>query len=825
MKSLRSKLTKTILWILLATAVAGSVLFGMVALSLSKDLPSVEEIDKRQVSQSTKIYDREGQVLLYEISAGQKRTVIPLEEMPRSLTNATIAIEDEKFYEEPGFDWRAIIRALLVNLKHGKILQGGSTITQQLAKNAFLTPEQTITRKIKEFILALKLNRRLSKDEILGLYLNEIPYGPTLYGVEAASHAYFGKSARHLSIAESALLAALPKAPSYYSPWGTHVKELLARGQFILKKMFKLDKITQEELDAALAEKLVFETQSEGLVAPHFVLAVQDYLVKKYGEDIVRTGGLTVKTTLDARLQEIAEKVVKEGAEQNTELYEGHNAALVAEDATTGQILALVGSKDYFATSSLPEDCIEGVTCKFEPNFNAAMQALRQPGSALKPFAYLTAFTKGYAPETAIFDVPTEFFPHDPPCPQIPNFLEEELSEEDDCFHPQNFDETFRGPVTFRRALAQSINIPAVKVLYLAGIEDTLETLKNFGVTTLDDPRRYGLSLVLGGGEVKLIELVGAYAVLAQEGVRYPQSLVLEVRGSDGTVLESHQDQGERVVEPQYPQLVNDILLDTEERAGLFGGSLPLTLFPEHDVALKTGTSNDYRDAWALGYTPSLVAGVWAGNNDNTPMHKRGSSILAAVPIWSKFMREALKERSPEAFARPEKMPSQKPILAGDYLFGGQIHSILYYVSRREPTGPPPQSPYDDSQFPNWEASVIAWATKNIPNFQNLNQLAWTGGGLYSSILPQVKIVEPRTGTFVRGAISVQAELSANTPLKEIVLYFNNQVVHRLSGALPQRYDYRFTFIPSSLVLQNNLEVEVTGLDGIKNKSSVVLYQ
>src|SRR3989344_2615137 len=378
----------------------------------SKDLPTIEQISSRQVSQSTKIFDRTGKILLYEISSGQERTVVPLENMPKYLKDATISIEDERFYEEPAFDWKGIVRALIVNVRHGQTRQGASTITQQLARNAFLTAEQTIGRKIKEVILATRINQYYTKDQILALYLNEIPYGATTYGVEAASEAFFDKRVDELNLAQSATIAALPKAPSYYSPWGNHVKELLSRQRIVLKKMLDLGKITKKEYDEALKFQISFSPQGKGIKAPHFVMSIQEYLVQKYGEDLVRKGGLRVITTLDWNLQQVAQKVVLDGARRNENLYGGTNAALVAENPKTGEILALVGSRDYFDIAS-------------DGNFDVATQGLRQPGSALKPFVYLTAFEKGLTPDTVLFDVPTEFAANNPLCPTDPDFKNE----------------------------------------------------------------------------------------------------------------------------------------------------------------------------------------------------------------------------------------------------------------------------------------------------------------------------------------------------------------------------------------------------------------
>ena len=673
----------------------GIVFWGLTVITkIAKELPSPEQFVNRQISQSTKIYDRTGEILLYEIQGEERRTIIPFEEIPDYVKQATIAAEDQGFYQHAAFDWRAMVRALLVNIIKGKIVQGGSTITQQLAKNAFLTPERTFTRKIKELILAYWIEKLYSKDEILNLYLNQISYGANAYGIEAASQTYFSKSAKDLNLVEAATLAALPKSPSYYSPWGPHKDELEQRKNYILEEMFKLGFIDKEEKQRAQNTQPKFSNQNLGSIkAPHFVMMIRDYLINKYGEEFVEKGGLKVITTLDWQLQELAEKVVKEGAERNTQLYQGKNAALVAQDPKTGQILALAGSKNYFDVEN-------------EGNFNVAVQGLRQPGSALKPFVYLAAFQKGYSPETIVFDLPTEFSSYNNICPLINiNFNDNNHL----CFHPQNFDGKFRGPVNLRTALAQSINVPSVKVLYLVGLRDVLKTLHDFGINTLTDPSRYGLSLVLGGGEVKLIEMVDAYSVLAQEGIKHRQSFILEVKDSSGKTLEKYLDQATRVVEPQYPRMINDILSDIEARSGLFQNSLNLTIFPDREVALKTGTTDNFKDAWTIGYTPSLVVGVWAGNNDNTPMQKQAGSILAAVPIWHEFMVKALENQPIEFFNKPEPVLQSKIMLNGEYISPEGIHCVLYYVDKNDPLGPPPTNPENDPQFLNWELPVRLW--------------------------------------------------------------------------------------------------------------------
>ena len=793
------------------TALFAAVVFVFaiaVIMIMAKDLPSVDELTSQRMSQSTKIYDRGGQVLLYEVSSGEKRTVVPFDQIPKSLKDATISIEDENFYNEPAFDWRGIARAIFVNITRGGVVQGGSTITQQLARNAFLTIDRTYSRKIKELFLAIKLNERYSKDDILGLYLNQIPYGPTIYGVESASEAYFGKSVGELNLAESATLAAMPKAPSYYSPWGNHTKELMNRQKLVLKKMYELGKITEKQLKEAVARKVNFQPKSVGgIKAPHFVMAVQDYLIQKYGDDMVSRGGLKVITSLDWVLQEAAEKAVEDGVKRNEELYQSKNAALVAQDTSTGQILAMVGSRNYFDEEN-------------DGNFNVVTQGLRQPGSALKPFAYLTLFEKGYSPDTVLFDVPTEFVPNNPSCPATVDFN----NTNTECFHPRDFSD-FSGPTNLRNALAQSINVPAVKTLYLAGMLNVLDTLHDFGITTLNDPGRYGLSLVLGGGEVKLIDLVGAYSVLADEGMKHRQSMILEVRDGYGNTLETYSDKKEIVADAQYPRLINDILSDVDARAGLFGASLPLTVFQDYDVALKTGTTDDYRDAWALGYTPTLAVGVWAGNNDNTPMQRHGGSILAAVPIWHAFMAEALKTQTKQTFNRPEAVLESKPVLNGDYLFEQQAHSILFYVDKSDPLGAIPENPFKDPQFNNWEASVAVWAKNNLKDSADYGRLSRAAGEQTDFSSPTVKIVSPRTGEFVDSPINISADINSGSEIKKIEVYLNGNIVGSFPGSFGSNYRFNWSFFPASLESQNSLIVEVVNDNGLASKSETIIYK
>ncbi|MFY9463021.1 MAG: transglycosylase domain-containing protein, partial [Candidatus Sungiibacteriota bacterium] len=468
--------------------------------SLVRDMPNPSRVGERSVIESTKIYDRTGTIVLYEIHGNQRRSVIPFDQIPDSVKKATLAAEDINFYRHIGIDWRGIARAIVTNITRGNFSQGGSTITQQFVKNSLLGPEKTLTRKIREQILSLLLERNYSKDEIFGFYLNQIPYGANTYGISAAAEYYFNKKPADLTLAEGAALASLPKAPTYYSPYGPRKKELLQRKDWTLDRMADAGLIARADVDAAKLEALVFAPPREAIRAPHFVEYVRDYLNKKYGEQTVEQGGLKVTTTLDWTLQEEAEKIIREGAEANEKLVGASNAALVAIDPQSGDILALVGSRDYLA-ESLPKGCTAGITCTFDPYVNIAT-ASRQPGSAFKPFVYATAFKKGYTPETVLFDVATEFNPLCNP----DGSPGAGVRDPKQCYHPQDYDGTFRGPVSMRQAIAQSLNVPAVKVLYLAGIPDSIATAQTMGITTLTQPDRYGLSLVLGGAEVTLLD-------------------------------------------------------------------------------------------------------------------------------------------------------------------------------------------------------------------------------------------------------------------------------------------------------------------------------
>ncbi|MEK7125000.1 MAG: transglycosylase domain-containing protein [Patescibacteria group bacterium] len=679
-------------WTLLAlwvVAGGGALLFAWI-IYLRTTLPDPEAIATRQVKESTKIYDSTGETLLYDIYDEERRTVIGWDQIPQAVKDATVAIEDANFYGHKGFDIRGIVRAFFKILSSGTVSQGGSTITQQLIKKALLSDEKTPSRKIRELMLAIEVERHFTKEEILLMYLNQIPYGSNAYGIESASRTFFGKPAKELALAESALLAALPQAPSYLSPYGSHTEELTGRKDFILQRMRELNFISDEQYGAALDDKLEFTSGRTGLSAPHFVIMVKDYLERKYGSDAVSSGGFKIVTSLDAKLQTKAEELVKKYAEINTVRYKASNAALVAVDPRSGGVIALVGSHDYF-------------DIEHEGNFNVAT-ALRQPGSAFKPFAYAAAFIKGYPDATTLFDVRTEF---NPLCSA--NALQQKDRLGDKCYHPQNYDGLYRGPVSMRQGLAQSLNIPSVKTLYLAGVPDTIALAQKMGITSLNEPARYGLSLVLGGAEVRLVDLVSAYGVFANDGVRNPWFLIQRIERADGTVLEETESSPSRVLDSQIARLVTSVLSDNDARAGVFGYNSPL-FFPNHSIAAKTGTTQENRDAWVVGYSPSVAVGVWTGNNDNASMTRAGAGISASGPLWREFI--ALANASGGMFDEPSPVSSDKTMLNGQFRdAAGQIHSILWYVDRRNPLGPLPANPSRDFQFENWESAARTWVS------------------------------------------------------------------------------------------------------------------
>lgn len=689
-------------------ALAGIIVVVGAFAWVSRDLPDPNRIKDRSIAISTKIYARDGKTLLYDVHGDVKRSLVKLSDIPEHVRQATIALEDRDFYKHGGVSIRGLVRGVILDTLRGRAT-GGSTITQQFIKNAILTSERRISRKLKEIILAYELERKFSKDEILQLYFNEIPYGGTIYGIEAASQSFFGKSVTKLSIAEGALLAAIPQRPTYFSPYGSHVDDLVGRQRYAIEQMHAQGYITETQRDEALKVDIakLIQPKREQIRAPHFVLMVKEALADRYGEQVLERGGLKVTTTLDWRLQEIAESAVTTAGTKNVKRYGATNMAMSAVDPKTGQVVALVGSRDYFDTAH-------------DGNVNVTIRE-RNPGSSFKPIVYVTAFAKGYSPDTMMFDLRTNFG-------GTPAYI------------PNNYDGKEHGPLTMRQTLAGSLNIPAVKTLYLAGIPNVIDTARQLGYTTLTEPDKYGLALALGAGGVKLLEHTNAFATFSQQGVYHPLATILKVEDKNGKVLEQFHDQPKQVLDKAATANLLSVLTDNTARSFVFGSRSPLIL-PDRTLFAKTGTTNDWRDGWTMGGTPSLVAGFWAGNNDNSKMAKGADGVLVAAPAWNQFLKEALKGTKREGYPKPPENTATKPVLLGqltgdvplsvDRITGlripdtcvatyppafttsvvvKEVHDILQYVQKENPQGDPPANPAADPQFSRWEEPVQKWA-------------------------------------------------------------------------------------------------------------------
>lgn len=627
----------------------------------AKDFPRPEKFTERQLIESTKIYDRTGEILLYEIYGEEKRTVVSLNIIPNYLKEAVVATEDASFYHHYGVDLKGIIRAIAADFKLGSPAYGGSTIPQQLIRSTFLSAEKTAERKTKEIVLALELDRRYSKDQILEWYLNQVPFGGNSYGVEAASQTYFGKSVKDISVPEAAILTALIQAPSRLSS-DENREDLLARKNYVLDRMANSGYLTKENAESLKKEEIAFIETSAQIKAPYFTLWVKQQVENKYGEEFLKQNGLKIYTSLNWDDQQSAEKAAKEGVAKNKS-YGAYNAGAVAIDPRTGEILAMtVGTGNYYE-SSFPNGCTSGKNCLFDPKFNVVVGTEknpgRQPGSSFKPFVYATAFNNNYSDKEVIIDELTNFGMWG-----------------DKEYLPKNYDGLFRGPVTLRQSLAQSLNIPSIKILYLIGsnnppslnttnnflgqenlflegLKKSIETAKNMGINTLGSPlSSYGPAIVLGGGEVKLLEITSAYGVFANEGLKIPPVSILKIKDSRGNIIEENKKTPKRVLEAETAKIINDILSDNNARTPVFGPN-SLLYFDGYQVAAKTGTTQDYKDGWAIGYTPFISIGVWVGNNDNTPMWKEPGVVLAG-PIFHNLMQEFLLKYPREEFKKPE---------------------------------------------------------------------------------------------------------------------------------------------------------------------------
>ncbi len=673
----------------------------------SRDLPDPNKILERNIAQSTKIYDREAKTVLYDVYGNEQRTLVKLSDIPDYVKWATISAEDKTFYEHKGFNLLAMVKGTVIDPLLGRRARGGSTLTQQFVKNSILTNERKISRKIKEFILSYKIEKIFSKDEILQMYLNEIPYGSVSYGVQSASQTFFGKNVSELSLAEASVLAGIPQAPTYYSPYGNNVDKLFQRQKYVLNQMVENGYITKEQMEEALTEEVTFAIKRKAIIAPHFVMYVKEFLSKEFGEEFVETAGLKVTTTLDLEKQKIAEEAVISGVEKRGKDFNFNNASLISLDPKTGQILAMVGSKDYFDLEN-------------QGNFNVTT-ALRQPGSSIKPMVYLMAFKKGYTPDTVLYDVNTIF------------------KTDSGDYQPYNYDMSEHGPVTMRKSLAGSLNIPAVKTLYLVGIKNMIDNLELFGYTSFGDRSRFGLSLVLGGGEVRPIEHSAAYGAIANGGVYNPPVGILKVEDSKGNVLWEYKEKSRRVIDKKYADMITSVMADDSARSYVFGPNGLLTL-PGRQVAAKTGTTNSFKDAWTVGFTPSLVSVVWVGNNSGAEMKKGADGSIIAAPIWNEYMRRSLEKMPVEGFTGYELELTGKPVLDGTISgekilkidkYSGKLateftpesaiiekvfpdaHCILHYLYKDDPRGSIPENPTtSDLAYVSWEGAVQSWITR-----------------------------------------------------------------------------------------------------------------
>ncbi|MBP6858541.1 MAG: penicillin-binding protein [Candidatus Pacebacteria bacterium] len=809
------------------------IVTGLVALWVATlEMPDLDSFQNRKIIESTKIYDRTGTILLYDTGRDAKRTALPLSAISSFIQEATIAIEDSDFYTNIGIEPTSIIRAVLANLATGGYGQGASTITQQVVKNSLLTKDKTITRKIKEWVIAVRLTRIMSKDQILETYLNDTSYGGTIFGVEEASRAFFGRSAKDVTLAQAAYLAAIPQAPTYYSPYGTHRDDLTARQRLVLKRMLDLDLISQSEHDEAVAEEVVFLSKNDSSIrAPHFVMFVKDYVTQKYGEELTSSGGLRIITTLDYGMQEKAEDVVVKFTPSLESNFNASNTAMVAIDPKTGDILTMVGSRDYF------DPTIDG-------NFNIAL-AQRQPGSTFKPFVYATAFERGYTPETVLFDVETEFSTE---CTVEgkPKKAGEDPTKV--CYSPDEYDHTFPGPMSIREALAHSRNIPAVKALYLAGINRSIQTAENMGITSLTDPARYGLTLVLGGGEISLLELTSAYGVFANDGMRNPYRSVLRVEDSKGTILESAEVSpvATEALKPEIARQISDILSDESVR---MESLKPIGESVGRKVAIKTGTTNDYRDVWAVGYTPNLVVGAWAGKNDNTPMKQNIAGLIIA-PVWGAFMSQVEETFPPENFQEPPApLSDNKPVLRGIWQGGisywkdsisgkiateytpsetkkevafNNVHSILHWVNKSDPRGEAPKNPNDDSQYEYWEYAVRKWFDKyqeEHPDFKEATsiEIPTAVDDIHlPEKAPRVSFVTPTYGASLNSKESLNIKLQATGayPAQKTEVYINGKYI-----LTSEKDPLNISFFPSDVGnLSGNTTLSVVLYDSVFNK-------
>ncbi len=859
----KSKLEKSLIvrrWLknifyllLIAFFLAGGALFFWVT---TLKIPDINEIHRLKIAQSTKIYDSTGEVLLYNVHGDETRTVVPIENISKYAQQAAVAIEDKDFYNHHGIKITSILKAAWDNFwGTGRFKRGGSTITQQVIKNTLLTREKTYTRKIKEAILAYKLEKLWTKDQILELYLNEAPYGGTIYGIEEAALYYFNKHASELDIAESAYLAAMPQAPTTYSPYGKHRKTLDARKDTVLRLMLNQGYITPDQYKEAREEEVefVFKTKTSGLKAPHFVMYVIKQLEEMYGKEALKTDGLKVITSLNYDLQEKMQEIVKENALVAEKDYGAENAAAVAIESKSGNIIAMVGSRDYF------DESIDG-----KVNITTAK---RQPGSSFKPYVYLTALEMGYTPKTVIWDVDTEFsLSCDPTLPDV------EARRNKNCYRPKNFDwytdHPFKGPMKLENALPESRNIPAIKMLYLVGVDKAIANAKLFGIKSLNKPASfYGLSLVLGGGEVQLLNHVSAYSTFSNEGIRIEPVAILEVRDDKDNLIYEHRVEKKRVIDAKYVQNLNKILSTDSLKYPTFG--VNSSLYFNNRVASKTGTTNNNKDSWTVGYDAgNFAVGVWIGNNDNRSAKRNPGKIT--YKIWRDSVKELLKLYPtvdfPEApsLINSETKPSLRGIIGGGTTIKIDIktgtlatdetpeefikeivipsyHSILHWVDKSNPTGPVPEE--KDPAYENWEYGVQKWVVENSDKVQEqiqntleeLLQLTGNSGLNIDSTrintAPRTMInnnsldfrfLSPGNGDRFRKKEKIYVKLRQTGPenIRKYFIYVNGKY---LASTTRESFSFRPSDVDNIKVGENIIKIAGQGMNGDRLEKIVTI--
>lgn len=774
---------KNLLYYFLYFVVGFALITAITFAWFAKDLPTPSKIANRKATESTKIYDRTGQILLYE-TGEQKRTIVKSDQLPQNLKDATVSVEDANFYKHHGFDSKALIRVVYYKLIHKtNRITGASTITQQYVKNALLSSDRSFTRKVKELILSVELEFMFNKDEILTMYLNEIPYGNSTAGAEAASRMYYGKPAKDLTLAQATTLAAIPQSPTYYSPYGTHTDKLIARKNYVLDRMVSTGKITKEEAEKTKQEDtttlgLALKPRKDTILAPHFAMYVIERVAQQYGEDSIQKEGLKIITTLDYDKQKSAEEAIGSGINKMNQ-YNASNAGLVAVDPKTGQILAMVGSKDYFDTS------IDG-------NVNIT-DSLRQPGSSFKPFSYATVFKKPeYSPSKILFDLQTDF---------------------GGGYVPRNYNGSFNGPVTMRQALSNSLNIPAIKVLSLAGKDNVIRTAQDMGITSFDPKIDYGLSLGVGTAEVRPVEMAGAFGVFSDNGVKHDLKSVMKITDSNGKTIYEYnkdKDKGNQVLDPQITYEISNILSDNNARSMIFGSHSSL-FFPNRTVAIKTGTTSDNKDAWSVGFTPSISVAVWVGNNKGNIMKAGADGSVVAAPIFHTFMDKALANTPNEDFTQPEGIQTATVERYSNKLpndgYSGETTTDIF-ASWQVPTEKDdvhqkimvckvngklaPDSLPDNLKeekiftnvhserpdYPNWEGPVRGWAE---------------GSGLVSNVpkdycsasdyTPTVSITAPANGSTISSDFTIESSYNSSLNVKSVEFFIDDISIGSVTAA------------------------------------------